>query len=153
MGPCIYTVQREVFGDHKGNWENAWASSRMTLMTSGKFLVTEGTSKKDSQELAKRWRSYRVILSWVWGDMNVAFRLERAEMKLFNDYPVSAWLSTRHLDRREILDTGYGKVELPDAWSWSDKGSTWSNRNLNFLLSKKIIFYRLKKGWRLIGVI
>jgi hypothetical protein len=42
-------VQRKIFGDRKENRENACASSRMTLMALSKFLVSEGTFKKDFQ--------------------------------------------------------------------------------------------------------
>ena len=44
--PCIYMVQKGVFRDHTGNQENIHVSSKMTQMTSGKFLVAEGTSRK-----------------------------------------------------------------------------------------------------------
>src|ERR1700683_5583832 len=45
--------------------ENAQTSSRVTLRTSGKFPVPEGTFGKDLRRLLKLWRSYRVIPSRV----------------------------------------------------------------------------------------
>ena len=140
-------VQRQIFRNHKGNWENAWACSRMTLMASRKFLVPKGTSRKDIWKLAKPQQSrghlehcfpvmatnfklseatsvcafvalhsiQRLVISFAVfqiGTTNVYVLvsiyyvfLERVGMKLIDDYPVNTWFSTRHLDRREILDT------------------------------------------------
>src|SRR6202142_4732262 len=47
--------------------ENARTSSKMTLRTSGKFPVPEGTFGKDFRRLPKLRRSYRVIPSRVEG--------------------------------------------------------------------------------------
>ena len=55
--------------------ENAWTTSRMTLRTSGKFPVPEGTFGKDFQRLPKLWQSYRVILSQVKEALNTVFWL------------------------------------------------------------------------------
>src|ERR1700685_2726596 len=51
--------------------ENARTSSRMTLRTSGKFSVTEGTFGKDFRRLPKLQRSYRVIPSRVQAGLNI----------------------------------------------------------------------------------
>ena len=51
--PRIYTVQRDVFQDCKGNRENARTPLRMTWIILGKLPVLEGTSKKDSGRLLK----------------------------------------------------------------------------------------------------
>ena len=55
--------------------ENARTSSRMTLRTSGKFPVSEGTFGKDFRRLPKLRRSYRVIPSRVEVALNIVFRL------------------------------------------------------------------------------
>ena len=63
--PRIYTVQRDVFRDCKGNRENAQTPSRMTWIALGKLLALEGTSKKDSRRLLKLRQVYRVCPSRV----------------------------------------------------------------------------------------
>ena len=55
--------------------ENARTSSRMTLRTSGKFPVPEGTFGKDFRRLPKLRRSHRVIPSRVEEVLNIVFRL------------------------------------------------------------------------------
>src|ERR1700691_1218757 len=55
--------------------ENAQTYSRMTLRTSGKFPVPEGTFGKDFRRLPKLRRSYRVIPSRVEVALNILFRL------------------------------------------------------------------------------
>src|ERR1700689_3327968 len=55
--------------------ENARTSSRMTLRTSGKFPVPEGTFGKDFRRLPKLQRSYRVIPSRVEVALNIVFQL------------------------------------------------------------------------------
>src|SRR6202050_4133271 len=55
--------------------ENAQTSSRVTLRTSGKFPVPEGTFGKNFQRLPKFWQSYRVIPSQVKGALNIVFQL------------------------------------------------------------------------------
>src|SRR6202042_667549 len=55
--------------------ENAWTFLRMTLRTSGKFPVPEGTFGKDFQRLPKLWQSYRVILSRFEEALNIVFQL------------------------------------------------------------------------------
>src|ERR1700683_1040958 len=55
--------------------ENARTSSRVTLRTSGKFPVPEGTFGKDLQRLPKLRQSYRVIPSRVEEASNIVFPL------------------------------------------------------------------------------
>src|SRR6202453_5164951 len=55
--------------------ENAWTSLRMTLRTSGKFPVPEGTFGKDFQRSPKPRQSYRVIPSQVEEALNIVFPL------------------------------------------------------------------------------
>src|ERR1700691_657701 len=55
--------------------ENARTSLRMTLRTSGKLPVPEGTFGKDFQRLPKLRQSYRVIPSQVEEALNIVFRL------------------------------------------------------------------------------
>src|ERR1700683_806781 len=55
--------------------ENAQTSSRVTLRTSGKFPLPEGTFGKDFRRLPKLRRSYRVIASQVEEASNIVFPL------------------------------------------------------------------------------
>ena len=75
------------------------------------FKLTEATSASAFMALHSIWRLVFFFVTFRISTMNVYTLvciyyvfLERVGIKLFNNYPVSAWFSARRLDRHEILD-------------------------------------------------